>query len=452
MDNTLTLPEPEENKQMDKQMDKKAREIIGLPVITFNRGTKIYDVQDLIVDPERRQVLALVVSERAFFHSARAIPFGRISAIGSDSVIVPDGKAVIDVDRDKVLKSLDNDQLVKGLKVLTDDGSKLGEIADMLIDTKTGEIRGYYVSQGRALSMGQGLRWLPAGSVISAGQRVAYVPAEVAKDFESQSGGLANALDQAGNRLRDAGSRANARLEGMGEKARATGGKFNEQLARYGDQARETLPQRAATLLVGRTAHKEVLTPEDTPIVSEGDTITQEHVETARTTGRLPQLLMSAGVGPAREGIDNIGEQTGQSWSDMRTEARDLWNQITGGYTRMVDQTDDKFMQRRVKHALGRPVTRVILDADDNIILNTGDIITNRAVQAANEAGVLDVLVDSVYTERPKLGIEELKAPQSGQASLEKAIEANGASSQAARATRPAGQRPSSDTTQPPPR
>jgi len=171
-------------------------------------------------------------------------------------------------------------------------------------------------------------------------------------------------------------------------------------------------------------------------------------VETAKTTGRLPQLFVAAGVGPARDGLDNFGAQAGQSWNDMRTEARVLWSQITGNYTRVVDQSDDKFMQRRVKNALGRPVTRVILDADDHIILNTGDIITNRAIQAAREAGVLDVLVDSVYTEGPKLSVEELKAPHSGEASLEK-YEVNGASSRADRSPRPVPQH-ASDNAQTP--
>jgi len=95
-------------------------------------------------------------------------------------------------------------------------------------------------------------------------------------------------------------------------------------------------------------------------------------------------------------------------------------------------------------------VTRVILDGDDNIILNTGDIITNRAVQAAADAEVLDILVDSVYDERPKLGVEELKASHSGDASLEK-VEANGMTKQAASATRAAGSSRSSNSNQVPP-
>src|SRR5688500_7534111 len=129
-------------------MEKKASEIIGLPVVTFNRGTKIYDVEDLIMDPERRQVLALVVEEKSAFHSAKAVPFGRINTIGPHAVIVPDGRAVIDVNRDPVLKGLYNDQVIRGLRVLSDDGRKLGQVQDMVLDDKTGEIRGYDVSVG----------------------------------------------------------------------------------------------------------------------------------------------------------------------------------------------------------------------------------------------------------------------------------------------------------------
>src|SRR6478672_9427483 len=82
-------------------LDKKARDIIGLPVVTFNRGSKIADVEDMILDPARPQVLALVLENSSFMRSARIVPFGYISSIGRDAVIVPDGKAVVDLNRTK---------------------------------------------------------------------------------------------------------------------------------------------------------------------------------------------------------------------------------------------------------------------------------------------------------------------------------------------------------------
>src|SRR5438128_10879243 len=103
-------------------MDRRASEIIGLPVITFGKGNKIYNVEDLLIDPERKQVLALLVLEWALFQPARAIPFGRIKAIGPDAVVVPDGKAVIDVKRDPVLKKLYDKHVIRGLRVITEEG------------------------------------------------------------------------------------------------------------------------------------------------------------------------------------------------------------------------------------------------------------------------------------------------------------------------------------------
>lgn len=385
-------------------MNRRASEIVGLPIITFGKGNKIYNAQDLLIEPERKQVLALLVLERSLFKSAKAIPFGRIQAIGPDAIVVPDSRATIDVNRDPVLKKLYDKQIVRGLRVITEGGRKLGEISDILLESRTGEIQGFYVSIGRVLSITQGLRWLPSDSITSIGQRVLYVPEQVAADFEAQSGGWSGALDQAGDKIR------------------AVGAKANERLLDVGDQAREALPRQAGTLVVGRTAHKTVMAEDGSPVVQEGDIITEDHVETARKQDRLPQLLMSAGVGPMQQHGGNLSVQANQSLTTMRTEARDLWSQLTGGYMRSVDQADDKLMERRIKRAVGRPTTRVILDNNDNVILNTGDIITNRAIQAARDAGVLDVLVESVYTERPNLSLEDLKAPQGGRASLKSGV------------------------------
>ena len=123
--------------------------------------------------------------------------------------------------------------------MITDDGQKLGEVFDILIDDKTGEIRGYYVGTGKVVSMTQGLRWVPVENTVRMGYRILYVPASVAQDFENQVGGIQGALDQVGDRVRTAGSRANRRLEEAGGKVQQAGGDFNTRLGQYGDQLRQ---------------------------------------------------------------------------------------------------------------------------------------------------------------------------------------------------------------------
>jgi len=401
-------------------MDRKAREIIDLPVVTFSTGGKLASVDDLIVDPERRQVLALLIDQGGLFRSPRAIPFGRIQAIGPDVVIIPDSKAALDIGRDPVLKKLIRDDInVRGLRVVTEDGQKLGEVQDMLIDDKTGEIKGYYIGIGKVVSVTQGLRWIPVENTIRLGYRILYVQSSVAQDVENQVGGIQGALDQVGDKVRTAGSTANQRLVDAGGRVQTGGTGLNARLGVVGNQLRQSVNSTTENVVVGRPAHETVTGPEGTPIVQEGDTNTQAHVTQAREQGRLPQLMKSAGVGPLRNTTNDLGKQANDSFSDIRREATDLWGQLTGRYTSSVDGTDNRMMEKRIKSAVGRPVTRVILDQDDNVILNTGDIITNRAVEEARQAGVLEVLVGSVYSEKPTLELADLKAPSKGDASLE---------------------------------
>lgn len=407
------------------QTERRARDIMGLPVITFNRGSKIYDVEDMILDPARPQVLALLVEEKSLFHSAKVIPFGYINAIGPDAVIVPDGKAVVDLDRlkDRELRALNNDQIVRGLRVLTDDGRKLGSINDMLIDTKTGEIKGYYMSIGRVLDVTQGERYLPAANVINVGRRVLYISPETGRMLDEQVGGWSGSLEGAGSGLRTAGARANNSLLDLGDRLKTSGNQLNQQLGQYGSQ----VPQKMGSVVLGRTAHENVTAPDGTVIAKAGDTITQDQIDAANASGRTTQLFLAAGVGPAREHASNFSTEASDTWERTRTEARSLWSQLVGGQNTMMDQADERSLQRRARYALGRPVNRVILDRDDSIILNTGDIITNRSIEAARDAGVLDLLVTSVYDERPKLSLEDLKAPRSGEASLENVLSSGNA-------------------------
>ena len=52
------------------------------------------------------------------------------------------------------------------------------------------------------------------------------------------------------------------------------------------------------------------------------------------------------------------------------------------------------------------------------MILNVGELITHQAIDIACQANVLEILLDSVYTEKPILSIDELRALEVVKASL----------------------------------
>src|SRR4030095_15874354 len=88
-----------------------------------------------------------------------------------------------------------------------------------------------------------------------------------------------------------------------------------------------------------------------------------------------------------------------------------------------LDEQKTKGRLADIADAIGRPVTKVILDREDNVILNLGDIITHQAVQRAHDAGGLDSLLQSVYKANVEFAKEEMRAPAEVQeeATVEKA-------------------------------
>ena len=119
-----------------------------------------------------------------------------------------------------------------------------------------------------------------------------------------------------------------------------------------------------------------------------------------------------------------IGDKAGAAGDT----AASLWDRFTAKIGEMTDSTgkrmDEESKKRRlaqIEDAVGRPVTKVILDLEDKVILDLGDIITHAAIQKADEAGALDSLLSSVYKGEVSFGKEEMRIERAGEASIEKA-------------------------------
>jgi hypothetical protein len=102
----------------------------------------------------------------------------------------------------------------------------------------------------------------------------------------------------------------------------------------------------------------------------------------------------------------------------MQVGAKGLWSQVKETASDVQSRSTQAFEDKRIKGALGRPVTRVILGQQDEVILNVGELITHQAIASARQAQVLDLLLNSVYTAKPHLSLENLRAPQAGTAAL----------------------------------
>lgn len=214
--------------------------------------------------------------------------------------------------------------------------------------------------------------------------------------------------------------------ERLGELYRAAGGSLTEKIGERVSSTAENLSTRASTTAAGlavdraqgRRVTKAVYTPEGYIVAATGQIVTAQVVERAKAHHQEQALLESVGLS-TRDALgdkasltgDQLKSKTANAGEQIRTGAKGVWEQVKETAADLQERSSQAVEEKRIKGALGRAVTRVILDRNDDVILNIGDLITHQAIAGARQADVLDILLDSVYTDTPKLSVEELRAP-----------------------------------------
>jgi hypothetical protein len=132
---------------------------------------------------------------------------------------------------------------------------------------------------------------------------------------------------------------------------------------------------------------------------------------------RASGLAMVAGD-RARLGVHRTEDQWQERAQQIKSEASQFWQQIKHGLSDFQDWSARAIEEKRILGALGRPVTRMILDQQDQMILNVGELITHQSIEVVCQADVLEALLGSVSLETPQISREDIEAPYPGRASL----------------------------------
>ncbi|MCL5734401.1 MAG: PRC-barrel domain-containing protein [Actinobacteria bacterium] len=153
---------------------RRGRDLVGLPVITRDNGTKVGKVEDVILDRACTRVLGLLVDEGGWFSSARVVPWASILVVGLDAVIIAAEAGVKKASEvPEMNEVLDRGYVLDGLELETTRGTKLGRIEEFYFDPTTGVVRGFELSGGRKPS------FLPLPQGFETGRDVAFVDPSV---------------------------------------------------------------------------------------------------------------------------------------------------------------------------------------------------------------------------------------------------------------------------------
>lgn len=405
----------------------KGSDIIGLPVVTFDSGEKIEKVTDVVFDHSAGQVIAFLVDEGGWFSSARVVPFEALQTVGPDAVIVPARSAVVEAGRlPAVAQILERDNVLKGTKIMTTDGRDLGSMRDLYFDQETGRVEGFEVSGGLFADAYEGRSFVPAPQTITIGEDVAFVPPDTADLMEEQVGGVKGAAQSLGEKIKEgadaAGEKIQSGAEAAKEKLQSGTEVAKGRLGDAGGAASGVVLEEAK----GRRAKEAVRDDQGFLLVAPGQIVSEPVLERVRAGKREPELLAAVGLSTggaamarARGASSAAGSELREGASELKQGAANLWDRVKGKVTDAKERGAQELEEKRINAALGRPVTRVILDHQDGVILNVGELITHKAVEQSRQEGVLPVLLDSVYKGEPELTQDDLRAAESGSAAME---------------------------------
>ena len=413
---------------------RKGNEVIGKPVVSYSTGRRINTIKDLIFDQNSNRLLGFLISEGGWFSNPRVLLLKDVLAIGVDAVIISSKDNVFEANQvPEIYKILEYNNVLKGTRILTTDGRNLGTMVDLYFDNETGIVEGYEVSGGMFADAYSGRSFVPTPKTLKIGKDVAFVPVETALLMEEQVGGIKAAMQVAGEKVQETMQSTNEKLQDAGGKLKQSSSSLSHNLS---GQLNNALAGRAVEEAKGYRVRQFVRSDDGFIIAAPGQIVSDSVVKFAQRFHQEESLLQAVGLSTrdaAQSRANGMAVVTGnrlrvtaykaedqlqEGAQKLKVEANQMWRQLKTGVADFQDRSAQAIEQKRIMGALGRPVNRVILDQQDQVILNVGELITHQSVEVSRQSGVLEVLLGSVYTETPKLSREDIEAPHPGRASL----------------------------------
>lgn len=177
----------------------KFSELKGRAVVSLEDAKKIGEVEDLMVEPDSHHIVSIKV-RTGLFHAAKLVPVNDVKNVGADAVTISAGATPANNPGDdaNLDSSSDADQSgteqsastgspersqppieitsILGKKVVTDAGTMVGELRDVLFDWVGLTITGYEVREDGLFTKAQEFAATPG---VRYGDKLITIPAQL---------------------------------------------------------------------------------------------------------------------------------------------------------------------------------------------------------------------------------------------------------------------------------
>ncbi|MBW4634714.1 MAG: PRC-barrel domain-containing protein [Iphinoe sp. HA4291-MV1] len=398
---------------------RRGSDLLGKVVVTYDTGEQIERIQDLIFDQDSHQLLGLVVDDGGLFRATRVIPFNNLQAIGPNAVVVPSQTAVVKVRTVPEIRAIvKRNNVLRGTRILTVNGRDLGTMVDLYFDEQTGSVEGYEVSGGLFADAYSGRSFVPAPQTLKIGEDVAFVPIETAELMQEQVGGIRGAVQAAGDtfqvttalagrKLQEATQTATERLQ---ETTDAVSKRLQDVNQATVASITNTIVDPAAqkAFVIGKVVVQDVVAPDGTLLVVQGQPVTLLVAEEAERLGVLDQLYRATGgrvVAELNRKIQETANTTNVQFQEIVDVTSERLQQTAGvanerlremtrsAAARLTNAVVDPEEQKAL--VIDRVVDYDVIALDGTLIIAQGQLVTLEIADQAERQGVLDQLFRS---------------------------------------------------------
>lgn len=359
----------------------RGRELIGMPVFSLDNGREVGTVRNLIFHPEHRRVIGFILREGGLLRDPEVVSFDQVETIGPDTI-------VLRRESDKVVPSIEVGPVelkesfnLTGRKVITDHGHDLGTIYDLLIEETTGEVMGFDLTQGVIRDASVGKRYVDYDHIRQIGNDAVIVHGTALEEITVQKGGLAATYEN----FKETG------VESL-EKARGTYRDVKESSLEKAREAYQSVKETGSESLEKAREKSELLTLRAR---EKGDLLSSRFRERKEAWGTSTKGALT---GLSAKSLERM-ERGKKSASGFFNRLSDRFSEGVEEIRNYLQRLREQIENYRIEQALGRRVSRTILDPADHVILQQGDIITHQAILQARQAGLLDSVLNSVVKE-----------------------------------------------------
>jgi sporulation protein YlmC with PRC-barrel domain len=155
----------------------KATELINKPVLSISNGTKVGNVQTVVLDQAELRISRLVLRGK---DSEAELPFRSINSIGPDAITI-ESATMLDSEphrpadgQEEATRSLAE---LRRMLVITSEGKLIGEARDLEFDPQDGRLVALRVQRGGLFGIGSAASWVPASELRALGPQFVTITA-----------------------------------------------------------------------------------------------------------------------------------------------------------------------------------------------------------------------------------------------------------------------------------